>query len=276
MDSKRISVIIPSYKPKEYLWQCLDSMISQTYPKELYEVILVLNGCCEPWKSDIEDYINQKVGGLDIKFLQTDTPGVSNARNMGIDVAKGEYITFIDDDDYVSSSYLEGLVAKAAPDTLALAYPFVFDDGNERDQAASVITKTYEKYSPKGIQPFQNALDFFHGPCMKLIHSKCIGNNRFDNRFVNGEDSLFMFVISDSFKYVDFANCDSIYYRRNRDGSASHSQSTMQIIKNGYKLIKAYHAQYWNKEGRIYDFRFYITRILGAMHTIINGLIKRK
>ncbi|MCF2604299.1 glycosyltransferase family 2 protein [Parabacteroides distasonis] len=53
----KIFVIIPTYKPQAYLWECLDSMVAQTFPKEEFEVILVLNGCTEPYKSDIERYI---------------------------------------------------------------------------------------------------------------------------------------------------------------------------------------------------------------------------
>lgn len=274
MNDINISVIIPSYKPKEYLWKCLDSMISQTYPKELYEVILILNGCCEPWKSDIEDYINQKASGTDIKFLQTDTPGVSNARNMGIDIAKGEYITFIDDDDFVSSSYIEGLVAKAAPDTLALAYPFGFNDGEEPVQVPYVLTKTYDKCVQKGKQSFQNVLDYFQGPCMKLIPAVIIGHHRYDTRFANGEDSIFMFAISNGFKYVDFTDKDCVYYRRHRPGSASRSQKKKKIITNVFEAMKTYHSIYRKKEGGRYNFRFYLTRQLGALHTMISGLIK--
>ena len=79
-----ISVIIPTYKPQAYLWECLDSMVAQTFPKVEFEVILVLNGCSEPWKSEIEDYITRKMQGMHIQFLHTEQGGVSNARNMRI------------------------------------------------------------------------------------------------------------------------------------------------------------------------------------------------
>ena len=54
----KISVIIPTYKPKEYLWECLDSLYNQTLSKQDFEVLLVLNGCDEPYKSNIRKYIN--------------------------------------------------------------------------------------------------------------------------------------------------------------------------------------------------------------------------
>ena len=53
----KISVIIPTYKPKEYIWECLDSLKSQTFDKKEFEIILILNGCKEPYYSEIDKYI---------------------------------------------------------------------------------------------------------------------------------------------------------------------------------------------------------------------------
>ena len=53
-----ISVIIPTYRPKDYLWECLDSIVNQTFPKDKFELLVVLNGCSEPWKSQIDKYIS--------------------------------------------------------------------------------------------------------------------------------------------------------------------------------------------------------------------------
>ena len=104
-----ISVIIPTYKPQDYLWRCLDSLDGQTLAKDKFEVILVLNGCKEPYDGEIKNYaVNHSQLPLD--YIQTDKGGVSNARNIGIDAANGDYITFIDDDDYVSPRYLEALL----------------------------------------------------------------------------------------------------------------------------------------------------------------------
>ena len=119
MSLYKVSVIIPSYKPRNYIWDCLDSLKLQTLPKEDYEIILVLNGCSEPWKGEIESFIDRNMIGFNIKLIQTDVPGVSNARNLGIDSAKGEYISFIDDDDFVmldSGTTVLELARKIPPD----------------------------------------------------------------------------------------------------------------------------------------------------------------
>ena len=98
----RISVIIPSYRPEEYLYECLEAIINQTLNQNEFETLVVLNGCKEPYFEQIQKYIN--VHSSNIRLIQTDVPGVSNARNIGIEAAKGEYLTFVD--DIVSPVYL--------------------------------------------------------------------------------------------------------------------------------------------------------------------------
>lgn len=84
----KISVIVPTYKPQAYLWECLDSIYNQTFPKTEYELILVLNGCNEPYNAQIKDWL-AKHSDLQVQYIQTDEAGVSNARNMALDVARG-------------------------------------------------------------------------------------------------------------------------------------------------------------------------------------------
>ena len=67
----KISVIIPTYKPKSYLWECLDSLVAQTFAKEDFEVVIVLNGCEDPYKSQIEKYIDEHKEDMNLKFLHT-------------------------------------------------------------------------------------------------------------------------------------------------------------------------------------------------------------
>ena len=124
----KISVIVPTYKPQAYLWECLDSLVAQSLSKDDFEVVLVLNGCKEPWKGEIEDYIEKSMRGMNVNFIQTDVPGVSNARNVALDNARGEYIAFIDDDDFISENYLETLYKYSKPNRVVIG---TFLDINE-------------------------------------------------------------------------------------------------------------------------------------------------
>ena len=262
----KISVVIPTYKPQNYVWECLDSMVSQTLSRDVFEVIVVLNGCCEPWQSEMTAYIEQKMRGMQVVFVQTDQPGVSNARNIALDRARGEYVTFIDDDDFVSPSYLEELLKKATPDTISLCYPYAFNDGAPDIQLPYALTDAYEYgVSRDKVRLTSKVRKYFSGPCMKLIPMSFIQDRRFDVRFKNGEDSLFMLLISDKFKSFSFTKRNAIYYRRWRPNSAClRKRDRKEKILNDWHLVRAYFSIYIRKPCS-YSFAFFLTRVLGTM-----------
>lgn len=269
----KISVIIPTYKPRAYLWECLDSLVAQTFSKDDFEVLLVLNGCSEPYKSSIEAYIEKCKDIINIHFTQTDISGVSNARNIALDNAKGEYITFVDDDDYISPSYLEELYAKASPDTVSLCYPYAFNDGEIEKQLQYGITDAYNYCIEHNCRSLASrGRKFFSGPCMKLIPMSFIQGRRYDVRFKNGEDSLFMFLISDRINKIAFTSNEAIYYRRFREGSAvTAKRSKKEVVLNSLKCMNEYTKIFFRGNYSVY---FYISRIiaeLGCQLQILTG-----
>lgn len=265
---KKISVIIPTYKPQDWLLICLKSFNGQTMPREDFEIILVLNGETDPYDKIIQGYINN-FPQLDINYLKTTKAGVSNARNMGLDIAQGEYISFMDDDDYASPSYLEELLTKASPDTVSICRPIAFDENGK--ELPYRLTAEYKRYCKQGKQIFYRPKKLFSGPCMKLFHRDIIGDNRYDTRFKKGEDSLFMFLVSNKIKYVDFTSDKAIYFRSIRTGSASRQNCKFRrTLHNQSAMIREYCKIY--TYGRGYNFNFFATRILGAIKTIIVSL----
>ncbi len=262
-----LSVIVPSYKPQDYLWKCLDSLLNQTIPNDFFEIILVLNGCAEPYARDISDYI-VKHPKYRIKLFQTDIGGVSNARNIGIDNACGDFIVFIDDDDYVSPKFLECLFDKRIDNGVVIADMISFKDDsgidNSFDYHKMYLNSQIEKiYKPNSLRKF------FNGPVSKLIPRSIIADRRFDNRFSNGEDSLFMFLISDRIEACVLAESDAVYFRRLRLGSATTTRKSFSyVLKNELSwiisIVKIYFGNLF-----YYDFPFFLTRVLGGIKVIL-------
>ena len=104
MENKLISIIIPIYNVQSYLKRCLDSVINQTY-KNL-EIILINDGSTDSSVQIAADYAAKDSR---VKLITQPNGGLSNARNHGLKVATGEYISFIDSDDYVTPDYIEYL-----------------------------------------------------------------------------------------------------------------------------------------------------------------------
>lgn len=267
----KISIIIPTYKPKSYLQECLESLAKQTFAKKDFEIILVLNGCNEPYKKNIEQYIGNNMNGINLTFIHTKEGGVSNARNIALEQAKGEYITFVDDDDIVSTDYLKELYKAASPSTISLSRTISFKDGEYKDTDKTIDPIYNKLYQQKTIK-LNKARKYFSGPCMKLIPINFIQGRKYDTRFKNGEDSIFMFLISDKIRAINVASPNAIYYRRIRKGSATTSNRTkLEILINNLRVIGAY-SQIYFKKPQNYNFLFFTTRILAAIHSTIVGI----
>lgn len=264
----KISVIVPTYKPQAYLWECLGSIYNQTFPKKDFELILVLNGCNEPYNTQIKEWLSVH-SDLQVQYFQVDKGGVSNARNMALEKIHGKYIAFIDDDDFISPLYLEELYDKSSSKAISLCYPYAFNDEMPYKQLKYTITDAYEYCVKNQCNTIASkARKFFSGPCMKLIPISIIQKRRFDVRFNNGEDSLFMFLISDRIKEVTFTSKKAVYYRRFREDSATtRKRGKMEVICNQLKMLREYSWLYFNHM-KHYNLIFYFTRILGAIKSM--------
>ena len=104
MTTPLISVIVPVYRVEEYLERCVESILSQTY--ENLEVILVDDGSPDRCPAICDAYAGKDAR---VKVIHQENKGLSGARNAGIELAAGEYLAFVDSDDYVSPHFIEGL-----------------------------------------------------------------------------------------------------------------------------------------------------------------------
>ncbi len=99
-----ISVIVPVYKVEDYLSRCVDSILSQTYRN--IEVILVDDGSPDKCGEICDRYAQHDPR---VRVIHKENGGLSDARNAGIEIAQGQYISFIDSDDWVHPEFLESL-----------------------------------------------------------------------------------------------------------------------------------------------------------------------
>ena len=265
----KVSVIVPTYKPQAYLWECLNSIYNQTFPKAEYELVLVLNGGNEPYNSQIKDWLS-KHNDLQVQYLQTDVAGVSNARNMALDVIRGGYLTFVDDDDYVSPSYLSDLYRAVARDIVSFSDALSFDDATKVFEKDNALHRDFLSKSCRKLYRIFEVKKFYGAPVRKLISRDIIGVRRFDVRFKNGEDTLFFFLISDRVKYSRPANANAVYYRRCRAASAHFSRKTRkERIRLSINLMLTL-CKYYFKSPWHYNLPFFITRLLGSFKIMIS------
>lgn len=264
----KISVIIPTCKPLTYFEDCLQSLKRQTFAKEDFEIIIGLNGCNEPYYIQIKEYVEKELPDYNITLLQDNRGGASVGRNIGLDIAKGDYITFIDDDDYVSDSYLSDLYAVVSKDTIAISYALSFCDNDKDNKYKYHLSDAYCYCTEHGYNKLTSrARQFFSGPVMKLIPRDIIGDRRFNLGFKRGEDCIFNFLISDRIVKVAFATPDAIYYRRLRPNSlTTNNRKVMEDVNLSLKSIKEYTRIFFSGNYSVY---FYMTRLAAEVRSIL-------
>lgn len=265
-----VTVIIPTYKPQDYLWECLESLNNQTLDKSQYEVYLILNGCNEPYNSKIIEWLSCHQD-LRVFYRQIDMGGVSNARNEALAMASGEYVTFIDDDDYVSPTYLSDLLDAASKETIAVSNSIAFDSqGVFYDDYAP--HQNYIKNSCNKDTTLIKASKNLNGPWMKLIHREIIKDSRFEPRFKNGEDALFIFLISYRAKHLKYTAERAKYYRRYREDGACYSKFSMSYSIRNNCLLILYYIKYWIRHPFAYNFLFFLNRLAATFKSMIYNI----
>lgn len=262
MNQIKISVIVPTYCPGEYLTDCIESLNRQDIDPSEYEVIIVLNGPKHPYWENLNSMISHDKR---YTLLYSDEAGVSNARNKGIDAARGEYMTFMDDDDVVSAKYLSGMLAVSDSESIGVSMIRSFSNDVSRWSSNFFICKKMqhiEEYRNASLFKNRSFISYVAG---KLLHRNIVGDIRFNKKFTNGEDALFMTTITKNVANIRFTDYDSCYYVRERIGSASRKKlSKIKLMRDSLKLILEYVSIYCSAPFQ-YSFTLFLARIPGVM-----------
>jgi len=238
----KISVIIPIYNVEKYLHRCVDSVLSQTYTN--MEIILVNDGSPDNCPQICDDYA---LKDKRVQVIHQKNAGVSAARNAGLNLAQGEWVTFIDSDDWVDPYMYEKMLQAAIETKKTIVFcnfNFYFSETNQKKHMQSELPEIIEKN-----QSIAYALDpyyrfFCGGVCCVLFHRSLFGNEngssiRFDSSIHVEEDVLVLTQTlnkADGVAYV----FDALYYYFQREGSASKSMNEKKLtaLTAGKRIIE--------------------------------------
>ena len=227
-----ITIIVPVYKAETFLHRCVDSILSQTFPN--FELLLIDDG--SPDRSgDICDEYAQKDSR--VKVFHKENGGVSVARNMGITYAKGEWITFIDSDDYIDEKFLEHFGLDKYKTNIYL-------QGFKVIQNGKVIRRHCFPIAEYSIVPFHYLFyegemnNILNSPVCKLFKRDIIDIHklRFDENISFGEDHLF--VLSYLYHVDNATVSNSISYNYVFNDNASLTRSIIPFQKIVYYTTK--------------------------------------
>jgi len=232
-----ISVIIPIYNSEKYLAKCIESILSQTFKN--FELILINDGS----KDNSLDICNKyKNRDKRISIINSVNKGVSNARNLGIEKSKGEWIIFCDSDDWVENTWLESYVKYFNSGVDIIFQGYILE--NESGEIISIIkhnTNNLNSTISKIIYLEQS--DMIGYSWIKIFKRELIisYNIRFDVSISHSEDLIFTLdYLSKSTCNIAIAPMTNYHYVRHSGSLISKSYSYNNIAK---RLNKVYNAR---------------------------------
>lgn len=221
---KKISVIVPVFNTEKFLYKCVNSLINQTIKSE-YEIILVDDGStdnscniCDDFAADFHNIVtyHKKNGGL------------SSARNYGLNQAKGEYVCFVDSDDYVSDDFLETMYSNMIEHKAQIAmcnYCEVYNDGRKISKKAKDVVCD----SKTAIKDACYQKNFDTNMTMKMIKKSFFDDIKF-REGIWYEDTDIFYRIYDKADVICFTNKVCYFYYQNENG-IMHTEFNVKVLE---------------------------------------------
>ena len=260
----KYSVIVPIYNVEDYLPRCIDSIISQTFTD--FELILVDDGSPDNCGKICDEYAKKDNR---IRVIHKENGGLSSARNAGLDVAKGEYIYFIDSDDYIKENLLEHCLPYLEDGLDMVAFNYIQVNEKTKEERVSTYNPSlFEIYTPKERNRF--IIDTLL-PCRigweawgrifrrSIIEEKSL---RFaDNRKIFAEDLYFsLCYLAHATRIISISS--PLYYYITRENSIMGKDSKKFNFNRMHLLANAVKEHWASQEDcsnllEIFDFVYY-------------------
>ena len=233
MMGEKISVIVPVYNVESYLERCVESILQQTYTN--FELILINDGSTDSSGKICDDLANQYEN---IKVYHIENAGVSNARNLGIQLATGAWITFIDSDDFVTNDYLATLASAVEGEHVGFVIAPLHHIKNGIVTDLPPHSGKTELWSTEETMKellMTTRTSFF--PVAKLFKRDLLADEKFNTNYHLAEDALFLTELLLKTRCSSVFIDKPIYYYDHREGSATTSVNryvfdTIEVYKN--------------------------------------------
>ena len=228
-----ISIIIPIYNVEKYLSKCIESLVGQTY-KDI-EIILINDGSPDHCLSICEQYSKKDNR---IIVIDQENKGVSAARNAGLKMAKGEYIGFVDPDDWIAVDMYEGLhsvIKQSDVDMVICGYEYYSEDG-ALDEKRKYPIRENEIINQKEVMNrfFDMPPTIRHGVVNKLFKKELLIGQMFKEGLHSSED---VFFLNEYVQKIQKAGVVHQPYYKNlvRQGSATHGGLSINSLADSFE-----------------------------------------
>lgn len=232
MMGEKISVIVPVYNVEAYLERCVESILQQTYAH--FELILINDGSTDS-SGQICDHLASQYENIKVHHIEN--AGVSNARNMGIQLATGSWVTFIDSDDFVTQDYLATLASAVEGLNVGFVIASLHHIKNGIVTDLPPHSGKTELWSTEETMKellMTTRTSFF--PVAKLFKRDLLADEKFNTNYHLAEDALFLTELLLKTRCSSVFIDKPVYYYDHREGSATtsvnrHVFDTIEVYK---------------------------------------------
>ena len=270
----KVSIVVPVYNSSKYLDECIKSICNQTH-KNL-EIILIDDGSTDDSKEICRSYANNDKR---IKFYSRKNSGVSNTRNFGISNATGDYIAFVDSDDFLKNDFVEIMLKKGCnKDIIQCNFTTSGFDSLETKTECKILKNEQMEENKKAILSMRYSLQKKYGPARncwcKLIKLNLLKKNniKFHEDIYIFEDGIFMLDCIANVKDTIILS-DTLYYYRQNNSSICH-RFNPDLLEQGilcYEyLLKNYKDQFNTQQLNLFLFDYIVTYISRTVTHIEN------
>lgn len=236
MNSK-ISVIVPAYNAQKTIKKCIESILTQTY-KNL-EIILINDG-----SNDKTEEMCEKLVQTDnrIKYYYKENTGVSKTRNFGLDKASGDYISFIDADDFLEKNMYEIMIKKINNADILICNCFLISDNKKIDNDIDIKNSSYENLEEMLKDINNKEINrYVNPPWNKLIKREIIINNNilFNPKISLGEDLIFNLTCMKYANKINIINERLYNYVVTTSGLSEKRRDIKDFLNNSFSLINS-------------------------------------
>ena len=255
----KLSVIVPVYNTEKYLRECIDSILAQTFTD--FELILVDDGSTDKSGAICDEYCR-----LDdrIRVIHQNNGGVTVARKRGVELSSGEYVTFVDSDDWINRDMYRIMLEQGAADILIC--DMVYFSNYHKYEIPSCVDPGYYDKQKMNERFYSNMLfDYTCGCpaispsfCNKLIRSEILRNviNDVDDSITYGEDALCTYACMLDAESIQIIDSTLYYYRENPTSICNTYSDKMfsKMILLGTELNRFLKKRNFNAAHQLYGY----------------------
>lgn len=242
MINKKVSIIVPVYNSEKTILRCLDSILNQTYKN--IEIIIIDDGSTDSSYNLIKSRLNNDNR---IKLIKKENTGVSDSRNNGLGIITGEYVTFVDSDDWIELNLIKKMVEvleKENVDIICCNYYLNYEDGKQKKIERK--EKRLDKFN--ALNP--SSKYYFTTVWGKIFRKNVIDSLRFSTELYYSEDTLFYIQTLMNASSIYWIKETLYHYYINQSGTIKNKKLD-KFITDFYarkKIYDLYKSELNNKE----------------------------